>query len=224
LAALFFGDRTWVAAFVREAARVARVVVVVGAAGFWTGAGAALTRFFGAGSSAFSLSSEDISSLLRFLARVVLVAFAYAGVGLLVLADLGRSSVADAGAAAEEVAMAFVGAAVRVLRAAGGFVVAFLAAVAVFAMGAGAGAGAGFVVAGAAAFRSSRTVVCRVTLGMRLTRRSKRDCIEAACALHCARSFSMRASISSRRFWIMFSFASAVRACGMLLMMAGGAM
>lgn len=56
-------------------------------------------RFLGTGScSEFSLSSPDISSLLRFFDRVVLVALAYAGVGFVVLVvGLARSSWDDAG-------------------------------------------------------------------------------------------------------------------------------
>ena len=69
-----FGESTCVevVALVREAARVARVVGAAAAAGadFCVGA---LVRFFGMGRSAFSLSSPDNSSLLRFLARVVFV-------------------------------------------------------------------------------------------------------------------------------------------------------
>jgi hypothetical protein len=136
-------------------------------------------RFLGTGSSAFSLSSLDISSLLRFFARVVFVAFAYAGVGFVGLgagADLGRSSEAKAGAAAD-IATAFVGAAFRVLRMAGAGAVALLVGAAVLAVVVVAGADC--AVAGAAALRSSRSVVWRVTTGMRFTRRSRRDCNEA---------------------------------------------
>lgn len=79
-ALLFFGERTRpvVGVLVRDAARVVRVDAVV--AGLEV---AALTRFLGTAISedAFSLSSLDISSLLRFLVRVVLVPFIYAGVG-----------------------------------------------------------------------------------------------------------------------------------------------
>jgi hypothetical protein len=124
-------------------------------------------------------------------------------------ADLGRSSEAEAGAA-DDVAMAFVGAALRVLRVAGAGAAAFFVTAAVLTLVVG-GAGAGSPMYSASVLRSSRSVVWRVTTGMRFTRRSRRDCSEAHCASHCARSFSTRASISSRRLESTLAFASAVR-------------
>jgi len=206
LAALVFGDNTCAVAagLVRDAARVDRTVAV-GAEGFRA---IVLVRFLGTGRSVFSLSSPalsspDISSLLRFLARVFFVALAYAGVGLVALAaGLTRSSKEDAGLEEEPVA-ALVGAAVRALRVA--VAVAFL-------VGAGFAGGAATTTGGAGAetLRSWRSVVWRVTTGMRLTRRSRRDCILAHCASHWARNFSVRESISICRFVSMLALASAV--------------
>ena len=165
-------------------------------------------RFFGTGRSAFSLSSPDISSLLRFLARVVFVGCAYVGVGLALAAGFARLMSGEEVAGAEElVGIEFVGAA-RVLREAGAGAGAdvFLAA-AVLVVGAGAVATG---CAGADALRRSSSVVWRVTVGMRLTRRSRRDCMLAHCASHCARSFSFRESSSISRLASMLAFASAV--------------
>lgn len=159
LALSFLGDKTWAGtAFVREAARVVRVVgaVLVAAAGLWV---AALALFLGtASSAAFSLSSLDNSSLLRFFARVAF--------GSLVSVALPAGAVAMAfvaGAAGLDVVV--VVGVVRGLRVAG------------------AGAGAFFAVAaftGAASAildASSRSIrdIWRLVAGMRLTRRSRRD-------------------------------------------------
>ena len=137
----------------REAARVERVVgaaAAAGAAGFWA---TFLVRFLGTGSSEFSLSSPDNSSLLRFFARVVFVAFAYAGVGLvvLVLVVLIRTSGDVAGL---EVALTLLVAALRVLRGA------VPAAAAFFVVGAfPGGAGAATGCSGADALRRLESVV-----------------------------------------------------------------
>lgn len=110
LALLFFGDKTWaVAALVREAARVVRVVAA-GAFG-----AAALTLFLGtASSAAFSLSSLDISSLPRFFPRADFVSLVAVGFGAaLMTAGFGIDFGSSVGAAGcDEVAVC----AVRVLR------------------------------------------------------------------------------------------------------------
>jgi hypothetical protein len=153
------------------------------------------------GNWAFSLSSPETSSLLRFLARVFFVSLAYAGTRLLVVVFAGSSGAEaeagareDVGIALEEVEALVL---VRVLRVAGAFAAAFVDAAVAFGLGAVSGDAAvtGLITsAGADACRSSRRVVWRVTTGMRLTRRSRRDCILAHCASHWARSFSQRAS------------------------------
>lgn len=123
----------------------------------------------------------------------------------------------DEVAAADE--LGFVGGAVRVLRVAGAGAGAgadvFLVTVVLVA-----GAGAATGCAGADALRRSSSVVCRVTVGMRLTRLSRRDCRLAHCASHCARSFSLRELISSWRLASMLAFASAVSPSWMLFIVA----
>jgi hypothetical protein len=123
---LFLGERIEEgAAFWREAARVARVVVGLAGAGAFC---APRTRFLGT-SSAFSLSSLDSSSLLRFLVRVV------------------------AGLTAVFVVVFAAGAVFVVMAAAAGAARVFLVA------GAGAGAGAGVVADAARSLRITDEVV-----------------------------------------------------------------
>lgn len=145
-------------------------------------------RFLGTGNSEFSLSSPDSSSLLRFFARAVFVALAYVGtvlvlVVLVVEVDLMRTSGEDAGL--EEGAL---GTALRGLRPAVPVPAAFLVAAvvvvdvvvtAVVVVTLVGGAGAVISCTGADALRRLASVVWRVTTGMRLTRRSRRDCILA---------------------------------------------
>ena len=194
LAALVLGESTWPpAGLVRDPARVERVVpVVVVFSAFSTFSVAALgatflVRFLGTGNSEFSLSSPDSSSLLRFFARAVFVALAYVGTALVLIVlfvevDLMRTSGEDAGR--EEGAL---GTALRGLRpavpvptvflvAAVVVVVVVMAVVSVTLVG---GAGAVISRTGADALRRLASVVWRVTTGMRLTRRSRRDCILA---------------------------------------------
>lgn len=130
-------------------------------------------------------------------------------------AGLTRLLSGDEVAAADE--LGFVGGAVRVLRVAGAGAGAdvFLATVVLVA-----GAGAATGCAGADALRRSSSVVCRVTVGMRLTRLSRRDCRLAHCASHCARNFSLRELISSWRLASMLAFASAVSPSWMLFIVA----
>lgn len=140
---------------------------------------------------------------------MVFVGCAYVGVGLALAAGFARLVSGEEVAGAEElVGIEFVGAA-RVLREAGAGAGAdvFLGGAVLF------GAGAVAVAtgcAGADALRRSSSVVWRVTVGMRLTRRSRRDCMLAHCASHCARSFSLRESSSIWRLASMLAFASAV--------------
>ena len=162
---------------VRDAARVVRVVVAgfAGAAALLVGARA---RFLGTASSAvvFSLSSLEMSSLLRFFARVADVS--------LVIVDLIFGLVAGFGIFADAFAEGAFGA-VRVLRAAGTVAPAALVTTAAL-------VGAGVMVP--APERSSTRETCLLLDGIRLTRRSRRDCRLAHCASHWARSFSFRAS------------------------------
>lgn len=193
LAALVLGESTWppLVGLVRDPARVERVVPVAVFSAFSVFSVAALgatflVRFLGTGSSEFSLSSPDISSLLRFFARAVLVALAYVGTVLVVLGlevDLMRTSGEDAGR--EEGAL---GTALRGLRPAVPVPAVFLVAavvvvavvvVAVVVVTLVGGAGAVIGCTGADALRRLASVVWRVTIGMRLTRRSRRDCILA---------------------------------------------
>lgn len=73
---------------------------------------------------------------------------------------------------------------------------------------------------GPATAMSCRSGAWRLTGGMRLMRRSRRDCNEAHWASHWARSFSLRASTSSWRLAIMAALASGVSLCCRLFMMA----
>jgi len=146
------------------------VVLVAGAllaatgAGFW----AAVRARFLVTSSAFSLSSLDISSLDRFAER-------------LAVRSLGATGM---------VAAALLAGAARVLRAvvAGGGC--FLVVVGL--AGAASLVGAGFdAVVVAAGARSSAKGSCRLVAGTRLTRLSRRDRRLAHCASHMARNFSI---------------------------------
>lgn len=169
--------------FDREAALVALAAGLLTAGAF--GTVAALARFLGTANSAFSLSSLDNSSLVRFLARVELVSLVSVAliVGL-VGARLGAALGASLGVTALDVVVVVVAGAARVFRAVFAGAAAFLV-------------GTVFVEveeAGSAALRSSVRGSWRLVGGMRLTRRSRRDWRLAHCASHCACSFSLRAS------------------------------
>jgi hypothetical protein len=187
-ALLFFGERTWVGAvFWRDAARVVLAVagLVAGAAGFCAGA---RTRFLETSRAAFSLSSLDNSSLLRFLPRVKVVGLA--------------AGLEATGLAAVDLLGAVLARAVRVLAVAV-VVVEIVAEAGAFFVGAAfvdatdlVGAGFGARIAGVS---SSTSGIWRLVVGMRLTRRSRRDRRLAHCASHCARNFSWRVLTAQAR-------------------------
>ena len=150
----------------------------------------AFVRFLGTGSSAFSLSSLDMSSLTRFLVRVVaclgaaLVGAALDAAGL-VVGVVRVLRVTGAGAGAFFVVVGLVGAA---------FTGAGLGARVAGADMAGAGmAGSGMVRAGMAGASTSTNDIWRWVAGTRLTRRSRRARRLAHWASHIARNFSLRA-------------------------------
>jgi hypothetical protein len=184
----FFGDRTCAATVVfwRDAARVERVVGAAGlaAAGAFSFEAVALTRFLGTSSSAFSLSSLEISSLPRFLVRVA------------VAVCFGAGFAAAGFCLGAVVFVVVVAGAARVLRVAGagaGADAFFAAAVFVDVALVLAGLGAG-----ARGARSSTSGIWRLVAGMRLTRRSRRERRLAAWASIIARSLSTRASTVRR--------------------------
>lgn len=170
-ALLVFGDRTWGAGSTfLEAALVVRA----------RGAGAALALFLGMlRSPLFSLSSAEMSSLFRLTPRV----------------DFGAAfaTTFDSGFAGAGFGAATAGAAVRVRRAGAG--ADSLVSFASFASRAFLIA-AGFWDA-AAGSRISMSLVLRLLLGTRLTRRSMRDRRLAHCASDMATSFSFRALTGS---------------------------
>jgi hypothetical protein len=163
-ALLFLGERTWVGAgFWRDAARVVLVVagLVAGAAGFCAGA---RTLFLETSRAAFSLSSLDNSSLLRFLPRVEVVGLAPD------LAAAGLAPVDLLGAVLARAVRVLV-VAVVVVEVGAGAATFFVAAVFVEAAGL-VGATFGATTTGV---RSSTRGIWRLVVGMRFTRRSRRD-------------------------------------------------
>jgi hypothetical protein len=162
------GDRTWAAAAGAPFLEAARVLRAAGAGALVgaTGFVVAFARFFGTLSSSFSLSP---SSDGRFFPRVVVfgAAFvaAFAGAALVFRAAGGTAARTGTGARTGAGAVSFF-------------------------------AGEGLVTLTGAAVegsRSSTRLMFRLLLGMRLTRRSRRDRRLATWASHIATSFSPRA-------------------------------